>query len=653
MKRISRQIGSIFVCLFLQTSVTTLTPTADAIVFGSSYSPGTLHDQPSGAALSWKVVNASGYNGIAFNVDPSAQLIKLDVTQTASENLAIWRPLINPSQGKARFYVDFTFGTLAGNGSGDLLRLQFRANPDATGEAISATLRRITSYGNTKIQIKMSNSVGGEEMRDINRVNFGLSDTDLDSDLLRAELEIVKGPASPGWGVRLSLYNLTTGAQIGLVSLPNYSSSAAFYSDTSLYAAISTANIQTASMAYLRMYEVGTPQLSAISRYQHLAWSDEFSYTGLPDPAKWGYEKGGGIRNDEWQYYTKERLENARVEGGNLVIEARKELYTFTKFGELKTANYTSASLITKTTHPFTYGRVDIRAKIPSGTGLWPALWALGTSTTLGANGKNWPLCGEIDLLENVGYDTTHDYFTFHNEAYNGDLGRKSFIPDPYSGFHLYSLEWTPTRLILLMDNMEVQRYDKTVDTQASWPFDLPFYMIMNVAIGGNWGAQQGVPDATFATPRLMLVDYIRIYDQSLPARLEGESLETFDTSGDAKRFESDAACSNGITVVFDFNRAADYAKFEVAVGIPGTYRIKVGAKRNSNRGSSQLFIDGSAVPQGNAMDQYAATADQREFDLGTVSLEAGTHEFVFRNVGKNSASSDYTASLDYLVVTP
>lgn len=232
-----------------------------------------------------------------------------------------------------------------------------------------------------------------------------------------------------------------------------------------------------------------------------LAWHDEFDKDGLPNPVKWNYELGPKLRNGEAQDYT-QRPENARVENGCLVIEARRESY--------KGSEYTSASLTTRNTFPFVYGRVEVRAKIPEGRGLWPAIWLVGYDSEK----ISWPAIGEIDMMENVGFDPKTLFFTIHtldnNHAKGNEIQASLPVENVYEDFHLYTLDWTPKSLVLSFDGREVLRYDKTVNSMGSWPFFNPMYLILNVAIGGEWGGAKGIDDAIF--PRRMLVDYVRVY---------------------------------------------------------------------------------------------------------------------------------------------
>lgn len=232
-----------------------------------------------------------------------------------------------------------------------------------------------------------------------------------------------------------------------------------------------------------------------------MVWSDEFDHDGPPDPAKWKPEVGM-IRNGEAQDYTQDRPENARVEGGNLVIEARKESY--------EKAQYTSASLTTSKRMSWTYGRVEVRAKIPNGRGTWPAIWMLGDS--IGKVG--WPTCGEIDIMENVGYDPDHIHCTVHTAAFNWpkhtQRGKTLDYTNPSADFHIYALEWTAQKMDFYFDDQVVFSFTNDGTGVASWPFDSPQYLILNLAIGGGWGGQKGIDDTIF--PCRMLVDYVRVY---------------------------------------------------------------------------------------------------------------------------------------------
>jgi beta-glucanase (GH16 family) len=231
-----------------------------------------------------------------------------------------------------------------------------------------------------------------------------------------------------------------------------------------------------------------------------LVFADEFVTPGSPDPAKWGYEIGY-IANDEKQYYTS-RSENARIEGGLLVIEARKEAY--------QGYAYTSARLITRGRFEFLYGRVEVRAKLPAGRGAWPAIWMLGAN--IGEVG--WPACGEIDIMENVGFDPLRIHASVHTAAYNHGTHKTASVtvPSPSGDFHVYAMEWYSDHIDAFADGQKYFSFRNEGTGSRTWPFDKPQYLLLNLAIGGNWGGQQGIDDMLF--PKRYLVDYIRVFQQ-------------------------------------------------------------------------------------------------------------------------------------------
>jgi beta-glucanase (GH16 family) len=233
-----------------------------------------------------------------------------------------------------------------------------------------------------------------------------------------------------------------------------------------------------------------------------LVFSDEFDSNGPLDPAKWGYETGY-IRNNEKQYYTT-RAENVRAENGSLVIEARKESYQ--GFG------YTSASINTLGKFEFTYGRVEVRARIPTGNGAWPAIWTLGTNRAQ----VGWPTCGEIDIMENVGFDPQRIHGSVHTAAYNHTIGTQKTsivtVANPWEDFHVYALEWFTDHIDVFVDGQKYFTFRNEGTGARTWPFDRAQYLLINLAIGGSWGGQQGIDDTRF--PQRYLVDYVRIYQQ-------------------------------------------------------------------------------------------------------------------------------------------
>jgi beta-glucanase (GH16 family) len=234
-----------------------------------------------------------------------------------------------------------------------------------------------------------------------------------------------------------------------------------------------------------------------------LVWSDEFNYQGLPDKAKWGYEEGF-VRNHESQYYTRSRQENARVEHGMLIIECRKEHF---KPENHAAVEYTAASLITQNKASWQYGRIEARAKLPHGKGVWPALWTLGTNISR----VDWPACGEIDIMEFVGKEPNNIYGTLHYavEGKHQSDGNKLETDKPYDDFHVYAVEWYPDRIDFFFDNKKYHTVplDKA-GKSADNPFRKPHYLLINFALGGDWGG----PLDNAILPQQYLIDYVRIY---------------------------------------------------------------------------------------------------------------------------------------------
>ena len=225
-----------------------------------------------------------------------------------------------------------------------------------------------------------------------------------------------------------------------------------------------------------------------------LYWSDEFNTDGAPDPTKWGYDIGaGGYGNNELEYYTN-RPVNAIVQGGVLKITAQAESYMG--------SNYTSARLVSHGKFDFTYGHVDIRAMLPAGVGTWPALWMLGSNYAT----VPWPGCGEMDIMEQKGSQLNTIYGTLHYPGHSGANGNgaTTTISNSTTQFHIYSLDWSPTAIKISVDGTVFQ----TVANSASLPFNLNFFFILNVAMGGDF---TGPVDPNF-TSATMQVDYIRVY---------------------------------------------------------------------------------------------------------------------------------------------
>jgi beta-glucanase (GH16 family) len=236
-----------------------------------------------------------------------------------------------------------------------------------------------------------------------------------------------------------------------------------------------------------------------------LVWSDEFEGTGLPDASKWSYDTAGnasGWGNNEWQHYTADRIENAFVENGMLTIRAIKE--------PTADKQYSSARLITKGKGDWLYGRIEVRAKLPGALGIWPSIWMLPTDWLYGG----WPKSGEIDIMEHVGYMPDSVFASVHTESYNHVIGTQRtkgfYLPDLHEQFHIYTVEWDSTTVKAYVDKEMYFSFTKEAADPKVWPFDQKFHLLLNVAVGGNWGAMKGVDETAY--PQEMIVDYVRIY---------------------------------------------------------------------------------------------------------------------------------------------
>lgn len=227
-----------------------------------------------------------------------------------------------------------------------------------------------------------------------------------------------------------------------------------------------------------------------------LVWSDEFNTDGAPDPTKWGYDigtGGNGWGNNELEYYTN-RPENAIAENGVLKITAIKESYSGSA--------YTSARILSKDKFDFTYGKIEVKAKLPAGVGTWPAVWMLGSNI----NTVGWPACGEIDIMEHRGSELNKIFGTLHYPGRSGGNadGATTIISNATTEFHIYSLEWSASSIQIYVDGLLYH----TVNNSGSIPFNHDFFFIMNVAMGGGFA---GSVDPAF-TKDSMEVDYIRVY---------------------------------------------------------------------------------------------------------------------------------------------
>jgi len=241
-----------------------------------------------------------------------------------------------------------------------------------------------------------------------------------------------------------------------------------------------------------------------------LVWSDEFNGTDSSpvDTSKWVLETGGnGWGNDELEYYTA-RPENSFQQGGNLVIKAVQEKYTGQ---DGVTRDYTSARLKTLGKFSHKYGRFEARIKIPQGQGIWPAFWMMGDDIAK----KDWPSCGEIDIMENIGKEPSLVHGTIHGPGYSGDkgIGASYGLPNDQrfaDDFHVYAVEWEKKAIRFYVDDhLYTTRTPAELPKGTKWVYNHRFFLLLNVAVGGGW---PGNPDSTSIFPKTMLVDYVRVY---------------------------------------------------------------------------------------------------------------------------------------------
>lgn len=279
---------------------------------------------------------------------------------------------------------------------------------------------------------------------------------------------------------------------------------AAFYIKLSLIPMLIT--FLLVIMACTKKLEKISPSKSAQTPIYAFAdsptWSDEFNGSGAPLSTNWAYDiGGGGWGNGEAQYYTNQ-LKNAGVSGGILTITAIKE--------DFEGKKYTSARLVSKHKFDFLYGRIEAKAKLPKGRGTWPAIWMLPTDNVYGG----WPKSGEVDIMEHVGFDQDRVHFSVHTEAYNHTINTQKnanvIIKGASDDFHLYRVDWFPDSIAGYVDNKKIFIFKNEKNGYKTWPFDKPFHLLLNIAVGGGWGGQKGIDDSIW--PQKMDVDYIRYY---------------------------------------------------------------------------------------------------------------------------------------------
>lgn len=269
-----------------------------------------------------------------------------------------------------------------------------------------------------------------------------------------------------------------------------------------------------------------TQIISIPNGYSKLVFNDEFNGTGLPDAGKWGYEEGY-VRGHEQQYYTVAREENCYQKDGylhlvceNKPVEIKNALVNnrsendWTERRKDTIISLTSACVTTQESHAWKYCRVDVRAKLPMCKGTWPAIWMLPKDSNYGRGW--WPDTGEIDIMEHVGYAPNDVHYTAHCNTYNSGTypnpyNRSTACPTSYTEYHIYTLEWTETRMAWYLDgSLKFFVNRPSNHSWKNWPFDKSFYLLLNQAFGGDWGGQKGVD--LNGLPQDYMIDYVRVY---------------------------------------------------------------------------------------------------------------------------------------------
>ena len=255
------------------------------------------------------------------------------------------------------------------------------------------------------------------------------------------------------------------------------------------------------------IFSVFAQKVSKGNKKWKLVWQDEFNYIGLPDSTKWSFDTKGNAYNwgnNEAQHYTDKDTSNAYVKNGFLTITAKRQ--------DAGGKKYTSARLRSLHKGDWLYGRFEIRAKVPSGNGTWPAIWMLPSEDTYGG----WPKSGEIDIMEYVGSDPDTVLGTVHTESYNHIIGtqkgKSTRVADADEKFHTYILEWDANEIKIFVDKKLYFNFKNEGKTPAEWPFDQKFHLLLNLAIGGGLGGQKGIDDSLF--PHSYMIDYVRVYQK-------------------------------------------------------------------------------------------------------------------------------------------
>lgn len=337
-----------------------------------------------------------------------------------------------------------------------------------------------------------------------------------------------------------------------------------------------------------------------------IVWSDEFNYNGAPDPTKWSCLTGDLKWNNDKQFYTKSA--NTEVKGGNLVVTAKKEDYENNK--------YTSALLRTIDNGDWLYGKIEIRAKLPTGTGIWPAIWLKPTDEVYGRYDF---ASGEIDIMEHVGYEKNTVHSTVHTNKrnMNNGLGISSAaeVKNISNEFHTYSIEWLKDKIDFFVDGNKHFTYEKIADDPTEWPFDQRFYLILNISVGGRWGGDKGIDNSIF--PQKMVIDWIRVYQKDEHIHLNKKFVQVSDKNELLKNSDF----TNGYRAWDLYNH--DVAKSQLDIS-NGQMKVNI-----DNTGSESWHIE-----------LYQSGINLEKGNTYTIEFEAKAEEYkkIYCAVGKTEA---------------
>jgi beta-glucanase (GH16 family) len=362
----------------------------------------------------------------------------------------------------------------------------------------------------------------------------------------------------------------------------------------------------------------------------NLVWSDEFSGASgsAPDPSKWKYDiGGGGWGNNELEYYTNSRNNSYQDGAGNLVIKAIKE--------NVGGMSYTSARLLTQGIFEQAYGKFEARIKLPYGQGIWPAFWMLGNN--IGSVG--WPNSGELDIMENIGREPSMVHGTVHGPGYSGanGIGNSYTLPNGQQfkdAFHVFSVEWEPAQIRWYVDGNLYNTFNKSqLVSGQTWVFDHPFFMLLNLAVGGYW---PGNPDATTTFPQTMSVDYVRVYTPGSSTGIQSGGVYKLINTGSGKALDVNAAgTADGTNVQIWSDNGTAAQRWQVFDNGDGSYRLI-----NPNSGKA-LDVSAAGTADGTNVQIWTSNGTGAQ-KWKIVSNTDGTYKLI--NVNSNKALDVYAA---------